>query len=556
MTNSYIKEYWDAIQSGKRVVGWKIKAIIRHLLDSMEDERFEFKPEYAHKRMAWQEKYSKQGYDPFYGKPIQLMDWQKAFWEAYYGFYMKDTGMRRYTESHVEIGRKNGKSTMLASDNNYDLFVGQGGVSICCASNDDRQAKLIWKETAGMQQRLDPKGKRTRHNLVEIVNHKKNITVFRLSSKTQNKDGFNCKKVVYDEVHDAPDDEIYDALKRAQSTHKDKSFISCSTQGVVVDGFYDRLLSRANAVIEEPESDLHFLPFLFEQDSENEVWQGNRENRLWEKSNPSLPYGVKTYEYLEEQIALARIDKQARIKMLVKDFNIKQNNAEAWLMLEDIESEEEFDLEEFRHCFYLGGADFSETNDLTAITLLFMKPDSNKKYILTKYFLPVEKIQNSTDSGARYKDWLKDGLIIPTDDYDNDITKVADWLFKLYKDYDMKPYRVGFDKWQSKPFTKRMEELFYDDTCEAIKQSKLALNAPIRLVEDELKAKNINYNKNPILKWNLINAVLEVDSRDKAQIVKPKNQPYKKIDGAVTMVLAFKMLQQHRDDFMKLVNRR
>ena len=265
--HSYIKEYAEAIRTGEEVVGWKIKAVINHLLDSMEDERFIFDPTYAHKRIEFQEKYCLQGKAPYYNVPIKMMPFQKAFWEGLYGFYMKDTGLRRFTEGHIEIGRKNGKSTSLAADANCDVFIGEGGVDICCASNDDRQAKLIWSEVAGMQQRLDPKGEITKHNLVNIYNHKKNITVFRLSSKTQNKDGFNCKKFYLDECHDAEDDEIYDALKRSQSPHNDKLAISCSTQGHIVDGFYDEYLKRCNAVIDDPESNIHLLPFLFEQDS-------------------------------------------------------------------------------------------------------------------------------------------------------------------------------------------------------------------------------------------------------------------------------------------------
>lgn len=556
---SYIKEYAEAIKSGDVIVGWKIKSMVNHLLDSMEDERFIFDPTYAHKRMKFQETCCLQGKAPYYGKPIDLMLWQKAFWEAYYGFFMKDTGLRRFNEGHIEIGRKNGKTTMFAADAATDLFIGEGGIDICCASNDDRQAKLIWSETAGMQQRLDAKSEITRHNLVNIYNKKKNITIFRMSSKTQNKDGFNCKKFYLDECHDALDDEIYDALKRSQSAHNDKSALSCSTQGHVVDGFYDKFLKKCNDVIEDPfhKDNIHILPFLFEQDSESEVWNGNRENRLWEKSNPSLMYGVKKWEYLEEQIAEARRDKAAKIKMLCKDFNIKQSNAEAWLMLEDVENEDTFDIENFRNGFYIAGADFSLTNDLTAIALIFMKPDSNKKYVFMKYFLPADKIKNSKDSGAEYEQWYEDGLIIKTNEFNNDPALIADWLFEMKKKYNITPFKVGYDRWNADPFVKKMgnDGYFYDENLVPITQSKNILNAPIRQAEDELRAKNINYNNNPILKWNLLNCVLEVDNRDKCQLGKPKNQPYKKIDGAVALVMALHTLQQNREEYIKLINR-
>ena len=172
-----------------------------------------------------------------------------------------------------------------------------------------------------------------------------------------------------------------------------------------------------------------------------------------------------------------------------------------------------------------------------------------------KYFLPVNKIQNSNDSGARYKDWLKEGLINPTNEFENDPALMADWLAKLYKEYNIKPFRVGFDRWNADPFVKQMKGYFYDDTCVPIVQSKNILNAPIRQTEDELKAKNINYNNNPILKWNLLNCVLEVDNRDKCQLAKPKNQPYKKIDGAVALVMAMHTLNQNKEEYLKMINR-
>ena len=63
---------------------------------------------------------------------------------------MANTGLRRFVEALLEVARKNGKSTFLAADGNTDLFIGAGGAEICCASNDDKQARLIWREIAGV----------------------------------------------------------------------------------------------------------------------------------------------------------------------------------------------------------------------------------------------------------------------------------------------------------------------------------------------------------------------------------------------------------------------
>lgn len=155
---------------------------------------------------------------------------------------MSDTNQRRFIEVLLEIARKNGKSTMLAGDGNTDLFIGNGGSEICCASNEDKQAKYIWREIAGMRDRLDPQKAITSKNLIEIRNDRKNIIISRMSSKTQNKDGGNYTKTYLDEAEDIDEEngnsELAESCWRGMSTKDDPIFITCTTQGFSRDGCF------------------------------------------------------------------------------------------------------------------------------------------------------------------------------------------------------------------------------------------------------------------------------------------------------------------------------
>lgn len=143
----------------------------------------------------------------------------------------------------------------------------------------------------------------------------------------------------------------------------DPLFITCTTQGFSRDGcFLDKKIAHAKAVIEGEKEDIHFLPFLYEQDNEQEIWQ---DESSWEKSNPSLRYGVKKMSKLRRDVDLARTDKEARLHLLCKDFNIKQNSAQAWLRSEDfMYLQEKQSLENFRGCFCLGALDCSQQQTL------------------------------------------------------------------------------------------------------------------------------------------------------------------------------------------------
>lgn len=549
---TYLEEYWNMIQNGEVTVGYWIKKEIRNLIDDLNDPRYIYDTTEAHKRIKFQETLCLQSKAPYYMKPLQLLPWQKAWWEAVYSFKMADTGLRRFTEGLLEVARKNGKSTMFAADGNTDLFISEGGTSICCCSNDDRQAKLIWEGIGGMRARLDPKKTITGQNLTEIKNRHKNITVFRLSSKTQNKDGFNITKTYLDESHDIAEEngqsEIAEAAWRGMSSQEEPLFLNCTTNGFNRDCYLDKKIAYAKKVIDGEIDDIHFLAFLYEQDSEQEVWQ---DENSWYKSNPSMQYGVKKIGKLRRDVELAKTDKATRIHLLTKDFNIPMNNAEAWLMLEDYDYPTEvYDLEEFRGAFCLGFVDLSATTDLSNAKILLMKPGDKRKYIYSHYWIPESKLADSDDkeAGAEYSEWARDNFVSIHEGNEIDLSKVADWFYWLYKEYKIKPYMTGYDQRFSKTFTDRMDE--YTFPTEMILQGKVLSNA-MKLTEAELKSKNVNYNQNPVDKWCLGNCSIEVDGL--GNIMPVKIQANKRIDGAVTLIGLYEVYRRYKQEFQQLV---
>lgn len=548
---TYLEQYWDLIKNGEVVVGYWIRKEIKNLINDLKDPRFVYDTTEAYKRINFMEKYCLQSKQPYYMKPLVLMPWQKAWWEAIYSFKMADTGFRRFTEGLLEVARKNGKSTMFGGDAEFDLFCGEGGIDICCASNDDRQAKLIWSEVGGMRRRLDPKNAITSQNLVEIKNKVKNINVFRLSSKTQNKDGFNISKTYLDESHDVAEEngqsEVAEACDRGMSSKDEPLFLGCSTQGFNRDCYLDHKISYAKGVINGEIEDIHFIAFLYEQDSEQEIWQ---DELSWEKSNPSLRYGVKKVNKLRRDILKAKVDKASRIHMLTKDFNIPQSNAQAWLMLEDYDYPQEvFDLEDFRGSLIVGAVDLSATTDLSSAKILLMKPNEKIKYIYKHYWIPESKLEDSNDieAGAEYSKWAKEGKLTIHEGNEIDISKIADWFYQLYKEYGLRPLIIGYDQRYATTFIEKCEE--YSLETEMIAQGRALSNA-MKLVEADLKSRYINYAEDPIDKWCLGNCCCKVDDVGNIQPVKVPGQHSKRIDGAVTFIILYEVFRRHRKEFM------
>lgn len=550
---TYLQQYHKLIKTGGVVVGYWIKKEVENLVEDLNNPLYVYDTTEAHKRIKFMQTYCLQSKHPYFGKPVELMPWQLAFVEALYSFKMKDTGYRRFVEALLEIGRKNGKSTFLAADGNTDLFIGEGGAEICCASNDDKQCRYIWREIAGMRSRLDPKKALTSSNLTEIRNDHKNIIISRMSSKTQNKDGGNYTKTYQDESHDVDEEngncEIAEACWRGMSTKDDPLFINCTTQGFSRDGCYlDKKIERAKQIIEGEIDDIHFLPFLFEQDSEQEIWQ---DETSWEKANPSLRYGVKKISKLRRDVDIARTDKEARLHLLCKDFNIKQNSAQAWLRSEDYTYPQEIkSLEDFRGLSCLAALDCSQTTDTTNLKLLFMRPNDPTKYVFSHYWIPEQKLKDSSDkaAGARYAEWAQKGYITICEGSIIDLTKVTDYIVELKKKFGITVFKCGYDKSYAREFEKSIDAVS-EYIRDAINQK--LLSTAIKWTEKEFEKHSINYGNNPVDEWCLGNACCFIDGHENYSL--KKSTASKRIDGAVVMAMLFETLRRHNTEFQRLV---
>jgi phage terminase large subunit-like protein len=94
-----------------------------------------------------------------------------------------------------------------------------------------------------------------------------------------------------------------------------------------------------------------------------------------------------------------------------------------------------------------------------------------------------------------------------------------------------------------------MDEYGFD--CEMIYQNAITMSNAIKLVEAELKNRNLNYNENEIDRWCFGNASLQADKFGNVLIVKVKNQHARRIDGAVTLAILFEIFRRYRTDFIQ-----
>ena len=557
--NSYLLEYRGKAETGEIIIGQELWMELDNLEEDIRSGEYIYDRSDALLRMDFMENCIRLTKSPFYNKPMILMLWQKALIEALYSFKMPE-GHDRFKKLLLLIARKNTKSELSSALGTSELAIGNPGADIVASSNDDAQASIVYDAIDTMRRLIDPRDQDTRKNQRFILNKVTNTKIFKLSDRTKNKEGRNIDFAIIDETHEMKDNVIGKSIEQSQSLKENPKFINITTEGFVQDGYLDGELKKARKIIRQEDDSpaaKRFLPWLYTQDSENEVWNGNRSNRLWMKSNPTLGT-VKRWDYIEEQVTLAKESKADRIFVLSKDFNIKQNAAESWLNLEDYSYECAFDIEDLRGSFCLGAVDLAETTDLVAVKVMIMLPEDPRKYVISHYFIPENKLIESDDetAGAKYQEWANEGLMTITEGNDIDLAVVADWFYALYQNHNIKLWRCGYDQRFAKDWLKQMEYYGWyrtggdDSDVVMILQNAQTLNSAIKLTESEFKHRLIYYNNHAVDRWCFGNAGIKVDNNG-CLIVKTEKK--RRIDGAVCLAILYETYRRYRTEYQKII---
>ncbi|MDR1093458.1 MAG: terminase large subunit [Clostridiales bacterium] len=575
--HSFLIEYYNLCKSGRRVIGKELETTLDALIAEMDAPEYRFNIKKPHRRISFIEKELRHSESPFAGEPFLLTIEQKAFTEAVFGFEYFDPEykewVRRFNEVLFLVARKNGKTPFVAALALAEWYCGERGQKAMCASNDYEQAGIAFnaindfREESAAVERVTRKnnfgifwGNRKQRRITGKHSKQNKGSIKKMSAKMGAKEGRNLKIAIVDEVHEMKDRSTVLPLISSVTTQKEPLYFEITSEGVVVDGYLDERLAdarkRLKGELEPPRP--RWLVWLYTQDSESEVWA---DESSWVKSNPLL--GVcKKWSLLRERVDKARTNGAERAYTLAKEFNIKTSRPSAWLpdevILNDLPT---FTLEEFRGCWCISGADLSETNDLSAVTLLFMKPGDPVKYFYTMYFVPKSKAKDyiytespSNPEKKNYTDWQDGGYCRIMDDDVIPDDAVANYLYAdIYKKYNIRPFRAGYDDWHAKEFVRVTAGNFGAHVPDSVSMTPAALDFATRELENDLRGRRCNYNQNPICIWNLRNAALRTDSVGRVMPIKLQGYIGNKIDGTISKVIAYTTLRHFKGLFMAKV---
>lgn len=545
---NYVLAYYEEIKAGRIVVSRRVREVYKRLAREITKPKasspYFFDEEAGERPIEFAERFCKQS-QGIIGAPLRLELFQRAYIQALFGFREKETGYRRFRETMFLVGRKNGKSTLLAAIALYLLVADQeGAAEIYSVATKRDQAKKVLTEAVNMVKQspeLRAVLKKRRNDLFFPAT----ASVFEaLASDSNTLDGLNSHAVIIDELHAIRDRNLYEVMKQSTSSRRQPLVIMITTAGTVRESVFDSLYEIACKVADGEMEEPTFLPVLYELDKREE-WT---DPAMWPKANPGLGT-IKQYKTLLTFVERAKASPDDLPGVLCKDFNIREVAATVWLSYEAIKSDLRFTMEDVFDTYAVGGCDLSATTDLTCATLLIRKRDDPVVYVLQQYFLPEKRIKDLEEKNtaeAPYRVWEQKGLLTVCEGNRVNYSAVTEWFCQMRDEYKITTIKVGYDRALAGYWVDEMKSNGFE--MESVAQGPYTWSQPMREMGAALDGKTVNYNGNPILVWCLTNTAVKKSGINNIQPVKITDK--RRIDGTVSLLNAWVIYVKYYEDFM------
>lgn len=221
------------------------------------------------------------------GEKLRLRPWQRKLLGCL--FARRADGRRQHRTALVGMPRKNGKSAIGSGIGLYGLLLENAGAEVYSCAADREQARIVFGIARRMVE-LDPELSRETKLYRDAIEMPASGSVYRvLSSEAFTKEGLSPTLVVYDELHAAPDDELYNVMQLGSGARVDPLLVAITTAGVRTDRFGRdtvcyRLYQHGRRVASGEVSDPSFFFAWWEPRRGSDC--DHRDPAVWREANP------------------------------------------------------------------------------------------------------------------------------------------------------------------------------------------------------------------------------------------------------------------------------
>jgi phage terminase large subunit-like protein len=456
-----------------------------------------------------------------------------TFWGAW---------VRQYNTAWIEMGRKQGKSELIAALALYLLiYDGEWSAEIIGAASDKNQASAVFNVARDMINLSPSLSKMKEKGDLEIIDSRKRIlyrptmsTYQVVSADAMANLGANPYAILIDEVLAQPNRDLWDSLAQGFGTRPNQLIIGITTAGPDRESFaYTEHQHSIRAATTEPTIDPKRFSFVAYVDEEADY----EDESLWPEANPALGTFFDIQQLRDElQTAKEKGDFAALNNFRIFRLNQWGNDANRWLDMTIWDDSEKlagpFTDEELRGIPAVGGMDLASTQDLVAWVVVWHTKE--KTMIKPHFWVPRKTLGNKhRRMRERFLDWEVQGWLTIVDSDSHDYEMITKHILDDIDKYNIRT--MGYDQHQAPAIINQVESKT-DVLCISVSQTTTRLNPGSQELTRLMGNRQLTTNENAMMRWMASNALYKQDSEGKIKPDKLKSRA--PIDGLMALVTA------------------
>lgn len=459
------KQYADDVISGKIIIGDGVVNACKRFKKDLEREDLEFRTTQADAAVTIMEgmmvhrKGEALDGTPLLGQPFKLAPWQIFITYNLLGFWYKGTQERRYKEAFIMLGRKNGKTSFVASlafamsiiqrKSGSTVYVVAAALKQALESFEFLKFSLEYKKLSDM---MDIKNNSFEHSIKYKFEKDGRpdgtIDIQIMASNPDAQDSFNCNFAIADEVAAYKKPAQYNRFKEAMKSYTNKLMVGITTAGDNINSFgYNRMIYALN-VADGSFTDDSLFSFVARADQDDKGNVDFLDPIQHQKANPNYGVTIRPDDILQEALQ-AKNDPQQRKDFLSRSLNIYTAAMNAWFDIEEwkrSDGQYTWTMDELAklNIDWYGGADLSRMYDMTAAALVGKYGDVD--IVITHAFIPRTQINNKLEEdGISVYDWLDNDWLTLCNNPTIDAADVVKWFVDM-RARGFKIHQVGHDR--------------------------------------------------------------------------------------------------------------
>jgi phage terminase large subunit-like protein len=487
------------------------------------------------------------------GKAFKLIPEEKRFIRDIYEPHRD--GKRVVRRAILSMARKNGKTALIACIALAHLVGPEAIVhgEIYSAANDRDQAAIVFKFARQIVE-LEPELKAE----IEIVPSTKTLiarrtaSIYRaVSAEAGTKHGYLPSVVIYDELAQAKSRTLYDVLDTAFGARDEPLFITISTQSNDPEHVLSKLIDDGLSGV-----DPAIVCHLYAADEDCEL----ADEKQWRKANPALG---KFRDREDLATAIRKAIRMPAEEPKVRNLFLNQRVAPIAALVSRAEwmaCAGDARLKDGEAVYM--ALDLSSVVDLTA---LIIGSADDPARIVPYFWKPRDHIyeHSNRDFGSgsyRYREWAEAGQLLPSPGKTINHESIALFIGELSKRYRIKG--MAYDRYHIEYLLREFDRIglqaYVDkdgkpgDGLRLVPwgQGYIGMAPAVDALERAIMDRKLMHPNNPVLNWNMANAVATMDPAGLRKIDKDKARF--RIDGAVALATLMGLRAKDRNTVKKV----